>query len=587
MKLSSRPPLSAPGGGRYREGRQLRVLLIYPPVLYERIRAEDVAVPPIGLYYVGAVLREKGRDVDILNWHHMAGRQEEAEDVLRRLAPDVIGFSVLHANRWGALDTARLAGRVLPGVRIVFGGIGATFLWDRLLEQSEDVDYVVLGEGERTFEALMEHLDSGSGWQPDHIPGIAFRRDGRPFRTPDAPLIEDLDSLPNPAGYFNFQHVAATRGCAGNCAFCGSPRFWGRRVRAHSPSWFVEGLELLHKRGVNFFFFSDDTFTADRERVMEICRMILKRGLAVNWFAIARVEHVDMDMLLLMRRAGCIQISYGVESGSEAVRRALNKPLSREKIRRAFSLTTRAGILARAYFIYGCPGESDETVEETLDLIREIRPLGAVFYMLEVFPGTSLYERLQKEGRITGEAWLERIEGIPYFELDGSQRAEDVLRWGKTLRDGYHRLLGGFARDVELMDGEGFSPLNADFCSRLAMTFSHGDYSRIEAVPDPDGAAEALYRRALECFPDHRAFLGLAVLYQKRGSHQEAILLAQEGLKHHGESEALNLCLGVSFMSIGRLDEALELFARFPGSREAGLYAEKCRGLKAMAGTDP
>ncbi|MFO7785759.1 MAG: cobalamin-dependent protein [Thermodesulfobacteriota bacterium] len=561
----------------------MKVLLIYPPVLHERIHTEEVAVPPIGLFYVGAVLREHGHDVELLNWHDMADRLVEAEDAFRRLRPDVIGLSVLHANRWGAMDMARVARRVVPEVRVVFGGIGVTFLWEQILVQTDEVDYVVLGEGERTFPALVEHLDSGDGSAPHHVPGIAFRRDGRPFRTSDAPPIEDLDSLPNPAKYFTFQHVAATRGCARNCAFCGSPRFWGRRVRAHSPSWFIEELELLYRRGITFFFFSDDTFTADRVRVIEICRGILELGLRITWFAIARVEHVDEEMLGWMRRAGCIQISYGVESGSEAVRRQLNKPLRPERIRRAFSLTTRAGILARAYFIYGCPGESDKTIEETLDLIREIRPLGAIFYILEVFPGTALYEKMMRAGRISDDAWLERIEGVPYFELDPDITREDVLRWGETLRGGYHRLLGGFARNLELAGGKSPARLNADFCSRLAMTFSHGDYAGIKAVSDPDGVAEALYCRALAYFPDHRAFLGLAVLHQRRGNHQEAARLLAEGMEHYGDSEALTVCLGISLMSLGRFDEALALFERLPNSREAGLYAKKCRELKAGA----
>lgn len=558
----------------------MKILLIYPPVLHERIHTQEVAVPPIGLFYVGAVLRENGHDVELLNWHNMGDRSPEVEEAFRRLQPDVIGFSVLHANRWGAVDMSLVASRVVPEAHVVFGGIGATFLWQQILEQTDEVDYVVLGEGERTFPALVEHLDSGDGSVPYHVPGIAFRRDGRAFRTSDAPPVEDLDSLPNPAKYFAFQHVAATRGCARNCAFCGSPRFWGRRVRAHSPSWFIEELKLLYRRGITFFFFSDDTFTADRVRVIEICRGILERGLRIAWFAIARVEHVDEEMLGWMRRAGCIQISYGVESGSAAVRKRLNKPLRTERIRRAFSITTRAGILARAYFIYGCPGESDKTIEETLDLIREIRPLGAIFYILEVFPGTELYEMALRAGRISDDAWLKRIEGIPYFELDRDIAREDVLRWGETLRDGYHRLLGGFARNLELVGGEDSARLNADFCSRLAMTFSHGDYAAIEAVSDPDGVAEALYCRALAYFPDHRAYLGLAVLHQKRGDHQESARLLAEGLEHYRDSEALSICLGISLMTMGRLDEALALFERFPNSMEAGVYAGRCRELK-------
>ncbi len=560
----------------------MRILLVYPPVLHERVHREEVSVPPMGLFYVGALLREHGIEVEILNGHDLGvgDRPNALDAAFERFRPHVVGFSVLHANRWGAVDMARRVKRLGPGVPVVFGGIGATFLWRQILATVPEVDHVVLGEGERAFLGLVLHLDRDPAAVPEHVAGLAFRSKGVPVRTGTPDRIRDLDALPHPGRYFTYQHVAATRGCTRACAFCGSPRFWGREVRAHSPAWFVEELDLLHRRGGAFFYFSDDTFTADRGRVLEICRRILDRDLPISWFAIARVDHVDGEMLRWMRRAGCIQVSYGVESGSEAVRKRLNKPIRKDRILRAFDLTTRAGILPRAYFIYGCPGETDETVEESLDLMRRIRPLGAIFYILDVFPGTGLYEGLKREGRISESAWLERIEGVPYFQLDPRITAEDVLSWGKTLRDGFHRLLRGFAEDVTLSEEEDMRPFHADFCSRLAMTFSHGDYARIPEVPNADRVAETLYRRSLGFFPDHRAYLGLAVLLQKRGDHAEALRLLQEALERFPESEPLGLCLGVTLMSVGRYDEALAWFSRFPESWDAAAYAARCRELR-------
>ena len=562
----------------------MRVLLVYPRVLHERVHQEDISVPPIGLYYIGALLRADGHDVEILNGYDLEEGPGAMETALRRMRPQVIGFSVLHANRWGAIDAARIAKRLDEDVHVVFGGVGATFLWELLLTHVPEVDTVVLGEGERAFLGLVKHLEQGAKGLPGHIHGLAFRQDGRPVKTPDAPRIEDLDSLPNPARYFTYRHVAATRGCAGNCTFCGSPRFWGRKVRAHSPTYFVDQLELLCQRGVSFFYVSDDTFTASRTRVLDICRQILERRLPIAWFAISRVDHVDEEMLDWMRRAGCIQISYGVESGSDAIRRRLNKPLHKDRIQRAFSLTARAGILPRAYFIYGCPGETDATIQETLDLIDEIRPLGAIFYMLEVFPGTAVCEEAVRKGRLSAEVWLQRIEGIPYVDLDPDLTPEAVLSWGETLRDGFHRRLGAFTRGLELEEDAARGPLNADFCSRLAMTFSHGDYAGIEAVRDPDAIAEDLYRRALTYHPDHRAFLGMAIGLQKRGDHGGAVRLLDEALSHHPQSEPLSLCLGVSLMNLGRFEEAVSHFSRFPDSEEARAYGARCRELVSGGG---
>ena len=129
----------------------MKILLIYPYCLEQRVHADEIRVVPIGLYYVGALLKEHGYEVTILNWHDIDRTPERIEQVFREEAPDVIGFSILHANRWGGLDIAKIAKRILPKVRIIFGGIGATFLWEHLLTHFSEVDFVVRGEGEYSF----------------------------------------------------------------------------------------------------------------------------------------------------------------------------------------------------------------------------------------------------------------------------------------------------------------------------------------------------------------------------------------------------------------------------------------------------
>ena len=174
---------------------------------------------------------------------------------LAKKAPDVIGCSVLHANRWGGIEIARIAKAMDPNVKIVFGGIGATFLWEHLLTHFREIDYIVRGEGERTFLNLVNAIEAKDHDRIKDIRGLAVRKGGTVVKTDDAEAIHDLDALPNPARYFTYQHVAATRGCPGKCTFCGSPAFWGPRVRFHSPEYFVMQLELLYKKGVRFFLF--------------------------------------------------------------------------------------------------------------------------------------------------------------------------------------------------------------------------------------------------------------------------------------------------------------------------------------------
>ncbi len=560
----------------------MKILLVYPHCLEPRIHTDDVAAPPLGLFYIGALLRENGYDAEIVNLQAVDGQAEAVERILKETAPAVIGFSVLNANRWGAIDTARMVKRIAPETAVVFGGISATCLWEHFLTHFPEVDYVVLGEGEQTFLELVRHLQDGNGGNPETIRGIAFRREGRPLRTEPAAPVQDLDSLPNPARHFTYQHLAVTRGCPSNCTFCGSPGFWGRKVRFHSADYVVDGMERLHRKGVRFFFVSDDIFTMRPALVIDICRKIIEKRLDISWAAISKVNHVNEEMLYWMRRAGCVQISYGVESGSETIRSLLNKAITTAQIERAFALTVRYGILARAYFIYGCPGETPDTIGETIDLMGRIRPLSAIFYILDLFPGTALFEGVKKRLGMTDDIWLERIEDILYFQVDPALTQEEVLAFGKRLREAFYRMLPEAAAAVEVVDDETLYPFHADFFSRLAMTFSHGDYAPIEAIPDREGVARMLYRRALRYGPDHRAYLGMGILLQKQGDFGESAEILARGVAHFPESPDLHICLGISRMNLGAYDAALESFLKFPDSDQARTHAAECR--RRMAG---
>jgi len=390
-------------------------------------------------------------------------------------------------------------------------------------------------------------------------------------------MIQNLDELPNPAKYFDYQHVSSTRGCPGKCTFCGSPQFWGYKVRFHSPEYFVEQLELLYRKGISFFYFSDDTFMIKKGSVIEICRKIIEKDLKITWVAISRVNFVSEDILYWMRKAGCTQISYGVESGSEKIRNhILNKNIKTDQIKKAFALTTKYGILARAYFIYGSPGESWATIEETTNLIREIKPLNIIFYILDIFPGTALYSDFKKRAKAEDDIWLKRIEDIMYFETDPHLTQELILAFGEKLRGEYYKNLPGFVDSIELTDKKEFFKMHSDFLSRLGMTFSHGDYARIESIKEKDKIAERLFRRSLDYHPDHRAYLGMGVIKQKNRAHEESIRVLSEGLKFFPDSEPLNTCLGITYMNLREYDKALSCFLKFQHSQEAVYYIAQC-----------
>ncbi|MBI4776886.1 MAG: radical SAM protein [Deltaproteobacteria bacterium] len=558
----------------------MNILLIYPYPLEDRLQADDVNVVPIGLWYIAAVLKERGHQIEVLNWFDMKNRASDIERELIRRKPDIIGCSILNANRWGGIEIARIAKKIDPNVKVVFGGPTPTCLWEHFLTHFSEIDLVVIGEGERSFLNLIEHLSAGDSEGMESVSGIAFRKEGRCVRTKDADRIELLDELPIPSRYFRYQHVASSRGCVNKCTFCASPSSWDRRIRTHSPDYFVDQIELLVQKGVSFFYVSDDTFTIHRDRVIAICKMILERNLKISWYAISHVGYVDVEILYWMRKAGCIQISYGVESGSEKIRKQLQKHITNDQIRRAFKLTTQYGILARAYLIYGCPGETWETIQETIDLIHDIKPLSVVFYILDIFPGTALYNDMIRRLDLSDDIWLEEIEDIMYWETDPALSKDLVLSFGQKLRSDYHRHLSDFADAVELVDDPELYTTHAEFLSRLGLTFTHGDYAGIEAIPEKEATAARLFERSLAYRPNARAYLGLGTILQKRGEHRESIRLLAEGAARLPDIAELNICLGVSYMNLGRFKEGLECFSKFPNDPQARRHMETC--LRAL-----
>jgi len=554
----------------------MKILLIYPYWLEERVNTEDVVVPPIGMYSVGAVLKENHYDVEILNWCRINETPEKISELLLEKKPDVIGFSILQANRWGGIEIAKIAKRINPEVKIVFGGVSPTFLWKHFLTHFPEIDYVVMGEGEYTFLHLIRCMEKKEYEHIGNIRGIAFKKHGKVIRTKPAEYIKDLDQLPIPATYFEYQHLSLTRGCPGNCTFCGSPKFWDRKVRFHSVDYFVEELELLYKKGINFFYFSDDTFSVNKKRVIEICKKILKKNLRITWNAISRVNYMSEDVISWMRKAGCIQISYGIESGSEKILAYLNKKITTHEIEKTFDTTLKYGILPRAYFIYGSPGETGKTIQESIDLIKKIKPLVIYSSVLSLFPGTALYSQYKKKSKLSEDIWLNRIEDIKYFETDAKLSRDAVISFGKKLRTTYYESLPAIVDTIELIDKKEFYPMHADFFSRLGMTFDHGDYAGNQDIKGKDNIAEKLYIKALTYHPDPRAYLGLGILNQKKRAYRESVQILSKGVEHFPGNEQLSLCLGISHMNLGDFETALSFFLKFQHSKQCLGFIVAC-----------
>ncbi|MEX1298209.1 MAG: radical SAM protein [Desulfotignum sp.] len=565
----------------------MKLLFVNPVCLNPRVTDADATVVPVGLYYLAAQVLDAGFEAAILNLAQAELTDPDAAftAAIASQQPDLIGFSVTSPTRFSAMSLARTARQMRPQTVIVFGGPAPTFMTEYFFSTCPALDVIVKGEGEQTCLALVQTLAGRTGKENQknnldlsRIPGLVFR-DGNTIKdTGPAPLIQDLDRLVHPSRYFAFQHLAMSRGCPGTCTFCGSPLFWGtRNVRFHSPEWFFQEIQTLAGKGISHFYISDDTFTMDRGRVMTLCRKLMDAHLNITWHAISRVDRVDPQLLTMMRKAGCIQISYGVESGSDAVKKRLGKPVPNSVAVQAFRHTAAAGMIPRAYFIYGSPGETQDTIQESIDLLIQLQPLGAVFYLLVTFPGTRLYELAKKTGRITDDIWHREIEDLPWFDVDRHLDFDQVKQFGDALRSTFYDHLPQFAADVELAADPSLHPFHADFLSRLGMTFSHGDYSSDNRIKNPDETARILFERALSYHPDLRAFLGLGMLLLKHRHPGAAIKILDQGLTHFPDSKDLVLCKGICLMNQRRFTDARDCLSSFEQHSDVRHYLAICQ----------
>jgi len=527
------------------------------------------------------MLISKGIEVRIVNAYSENLNKDVLIKTVQDFRPGLVGFSVFNANRWSALELCGIIKKTFPEIVTVFGGVAATFMWQHFLGNFSCPDYIIRGEGEIPLEIFVNHLAEGT-IKPEQIPGLAWRENALVRTSPVPEFIRDLDTLPDPSQYFAFSHVALSRGCPGNCSFCASPRFWKRRVRFHSADYFVDQLARLRKKGVTYFNVSDDTFTLNTGLIREVCAKIIDSGLDITWAAISRVDRVDNQTLKLMRRAGCIQISFGVESGSADIRKKLNKGFSETDVGRAFDLCKKNYILPRAYFIYASPGENTDTIGASVEMLRKIKPLSAVFYILHLFPGTALYDEMAKKYSITDDVWLNRIEDVSYHQLDEKMDHEQVLSFGRTLRSSFYQILPGACRELFWDRDEKNPELAADFFSRLGLTFIHGDYARIDDIPDKEQTGKELLEKSLEAGKNSRAYLGLGLYYQRSFDLNKAEKLLRHGLSYFPGNRELIICLAVCLMNSDSFAQALELLLPFKDDPSMLPYIQECRKRLAL-----
>lgn len=392
-----------------------RVLLINPP------SPEQMGTPLLGLQYVASALLAKGCEVRVIDAaaRYFDGDTATIVKQAQAFSPDLIGFSLFTRWVWHAYGlAASLAGSCRL---LVAGGAHATVRPDETLDRGFDI--AVRGEAELVMPALVDYIEGRR--QIESIPGIRFSTpDGGRGAGPPASVNDDLDGLPMP---FLAQELfdsrwyhpsgatvvpggmLASRGCPARCTFCAN-YVTGRKFRFRSAANVIAELNAWHERYSNTFFpFWDDALSANPAHLARLCEAF-ERDLKfpLRWSAITRANMVTPELLSRMRRAGCVSVNFGVESGDDQILRVIKKGVTTEQVARALRWAKDEGLTTAANFMLGFPQETPDALQRTLDYMHRIAPLVDSFSTLGVavpFPGTPLYDDHHRGYRFT-DWWL-------------------------------------------------------------------------------------------------------------------------------------------------------------------------------------
>lgn len=374
--------------------------------------------PPLGIMQVKAYIeKHTSHQVTIYDSLMHKADYKKVGEFIRKVSPHVAGISAFTHSLADVVETAREIKKINPLIHITIGGPHTYAFYN----ESADLlklgcfDSIVLGDGEEVFRQILQALENNA--ELDGIEGVIYRgKEGKIVRRGEPAFIKNLEDLPFPSrDIHGFKHyytpassgkvmttMITSRGCPYSCKFCNVQK----KYRARSVKNVVDEMESCAKLGVKEIFFIDDTFNVTAERVVQFAEEILRRKLKIKWGFKARCDNISKEMLEAAKKAGCFRVHYGVETGINTGLRSINKNLTLEKIKYAFSETKKAGIKTTGYFIIGCPHEKDrEDVLRTINFARALEADFAVFSLLSPYPDAAFYQEGVEKGVFDPLQW--------------------------------------------------------------------------------------------------------------------------------------------------------------------------------------
>jgi radical SAM superfamily enzyme YgiQ (UPF0313 family) len=408
------------------EKKSAKIILVNPPIPPKTYM--HMQFPLTGLGYMAAILEKHGHEVTVIDCPALKFTHQDLKREIAKLEPDIVGITSVTVNFPSALQAASAAKESYPRALTVLGGPHATVVDEQTLSEHKEVDCIARSECELTILELADHVSSNRPKNLQEIEGITFRKNGQIIRTPDRKFIQDLDSLPRPAYKFfaleKYRYlgkmifpIMASRGCPGNCAFCPGHKMPGRLVRKRSPKNVVDEIEWLRDElKADAFTFYDPTFTFDKKWVWEICDEINSKKIKIPWDCTTRVDYVSKPILAKMKQANCQIVGFGIESNSQKILNAMKKGTTREQNERAVKMAKEVGLAFGLFLMIGYPGETVETLKESLDFIRRAEPDDVYISFATPYPQTEFSEIVKENGWKVSTDWSRFDNITPVFE---------------------------------------------------------------------------------------------------------------------------------------------------------------------------
>jgi radical SAM superfamily enzyme YgiQ (UPF0313 family) len=406
---------------------------------------------PLGLAYLHTHLEQNSNHevrTHFLNNVNIEMCTNSIKKQIEAFGPDVIGISIMTHSRISSFRIIEYINEEYPDIKVILGGIHPTIMWEQLARNYPET-IIVIGEGELTFADLLERIEAK---EPiDKVRGIAYFDGEEVVKTEERDLIDDLDILPAPKHeIFLFEgktvaNLLTSRGCPFKCNFCVLDSVSLRTVRFRSAENVCDEIEEVLNMcpTIKIIWLHDDAFMINKKRTEALCNEIIRRGIKTTFTCSARYRPVSRDLVKLMEKAGFNHVLFGLESGATKVMAGMKKGITKDHIRYATSLFAESNIKTTAFLISGLPGETEETINETIDFIQEMQYNNYLYYddigVCSIYPGAEVYTIAKEKklevpgyGVIDDDYWLTDGE-VPFYECENSY--EKLLEWKEKIRD--------------------------------------------------------------------------------------------------------------------------------------------------------